>query len=110
MEIIMHRYKEMDLKDSTVINGFPSTSLINSIVASYLVNVLNLDQICGLDSDEFPPVSMIYDSKPKFPARIYADEKAKIVVFLSNLHLTRQWQGMLPTLFCHLQKKQDVQG
>jgi len=84
MEIIMHRYKEMDLEDSTVINGFPSTSLINSIVASYLVNVLNLDQICGLDSDEFPPVSMIYDSKPKFPARIYADEKAKIVVFLSE--------------------------
>lgn len=74
----------MDLEDSTVINGFPSTSLINSIVASYLVNVLNLDQICGLDSDEFPPVSMIYDSKPKFPARIYADEKAKIVVFLSE--------------------------
>jgi len=84
MEIIMHRYKEMDLEDSTVINGFPSTSLINSIVAGYLINVLNLDQICGLDSDEFPPVSMIYDSKPKFPARIYADEKAKIVVFLSE--------------------------
>ncbi len=84
MEIIMHRYKEIDLEDSTIINGFPSTSLINSIVASYLVNVLNLDQICGLDSDEFPPVSMIYDSKPKFPARIYADEKAKIVVFLSE--------------------------
>ncbi len=28
---------------------------------------------------------MIYDSKPKFPARIYGDEKAKIVVFLSEL-------------------------
>ena len=45
---------------------------------------MNIGQICGLDSDEFPPVSMIYDSKPKFPARIYADEKAKIVVFLSE--------------------------
>ncbi len=43
MEIIMHRYKEMDLEDSTVINGFLSTSLINSIVASYLVKVLNLE-------------------------------------------------------------------
>lgn len=74
----------MDLEDSNVINVFPSTSLINSILASYLVSVLNLDQICGLDSDEFPPVSMVYDSKPKFPARIYADENKKIVFFLSE--------------------------
>ena len=34
-----------ELRGITIeINGFPSTSLINSIVASYLVNVLNLDQ------------------------------------------------------------------
>lgn len=84
MEITMHRYKEMDLKGSTLINGFPSSSLMNSIVASYLVNAMSLDQICGLDADEFPPIAMIYDSKPKFPARIYAHEEAKLVVFLSE--------------------------
>ncbi|MCL7412309.1 MAG: PAC2 family protein [ANME-2 cluster archaeon] len=84
MEITMHRYKEMDLKGSTLINGFPSSSLMNSIVASYLVNAIDLDQICGLDADEFPPIAMIYDSKPKFPARIYANEEAKLVVFLSE--------------------------
>jgi len=27
---------------------------------------------------------MIYDGKPKFPARIYGDEKSKIVIFLSE--------------------------
>jgi uncharacterized protein len=84
MEIIMHKYKDMDLKGSTIINGFPSSSLMNSIVASYLVNAMNLDQICGLDADEFPPIAMIYDSKPKFPARIYANEEAKLVVFISE--------------------------
>lgn len=84
MEIKMYRFKEMNLQGSTVINGFPSTSLINSIVASYLVSALNLDQICGLDAEEFPPVSMVYDSKPKLPARIYASEEEKIVVFVSE--------------------------
>ncbi|MDF1558542.1 MAG: PAC2 family protein [ANME-2 cluster archaeon] len=84
MEITMHKYKDMDLKGSTLINGFPSSSLMNSIVASYLINVMNLDQICGLDADEFPPIAMIYDSKPKFPARIYASEEAKLVVFMSE--------------------------
>lgn len=80
----MHKYKDLDLEGSTLINGFPSMGLLNSIVASYLVSALDLDQICGLDSEEFPPISMVYDSKPKFPARIYASEEAKIVVFLSE--------------------------
>ncbi|MCL7416133.1 MAG: PAC2 family protein [ANME-2 cluster archaeon] len=84
MEITMHKYKDMDLKGATLINGFPSGGLMNSIVASYLINALNLDQICGLDADEFPPIAMVYDSKPKFPARIYASEEAKLVVFMSE--------------------------
>ncbi|MDP2766479.1 MAG: PAC2 family protein [Candidatus Methanoperedens sp.] len=84
MEITMHKYKELDLKGATVINGFPSSGLVNTIVASYLVSALKLDQICGLDSEDFPPVSMIYASKPKFPARIYADAQAKVVVFVSE--------------------------
>lgn len=83
----------MDLKDATVINGFPTAGLVSTITANFLIGVLNLDQIAALDSPEFPPVSMIYDAKPKFPARIYADEKRKVVVFLSEftpfINLTR---------------------
>lgn len=83
-EITMYPYKEMNLKGATVINGFPTAGLVSAITANYLIGALNLDQIAVLDSPEFPPVSMIYDTKPKFPARIYADEKAKIAVFLSE--------------------------
>jgi uncharacterized protein len=91
--IEIHKFKEMNLENATVVNGFPSLGLVSTITANYLIGALNLDQIGALDSDEFPPVSMIYASKPKFPARIYADEKAKIVVFLSEFtplpHLVR---------------------
>lgn len=83
-EITMYPYKEINLKGATVINGFPTAGLVSAITANYLIGALNLDQIAVLDSPEFPPVSMIYDAKPKFPARIYGDEKAKIVVFLSE--------------------------
>lgn len=83
-EITMYPYKEMNLKGATVVNGFPTAGLVSTITANYLIGVLNLDQIAVLDSPEFPPVSMIYDAKPKFPARIYADEKSKVVVFLSE--------------------------
>jgi uncharacterized protein len=84
VEILIHKFKDMDLKGATVVNGFPSLGLVSTITANYLIGTINLDQIGALDSEAFPPVSMIYAAKPKFPARIYADENAKIVVFLSE--------------------------
>ncbi|NOZ77489.1 MAG: proteasome assembly chaperone family protein [Euryarchaeota archaeon] len=84
-EIVVHRYKDMELEGaSIIINGFPTRGLVSTIVANYLIGSLNLDQIGALDSESFPPISMIYASKPKFPARIYADEASKVVVFLSE--------------------------
>ena len=74
----------MNLEGATIIDGFPTVGLVSTIAANFLIGVLKLDQICAMDSDLFPPVSMIYACKPKFPARIYADDDAKVVVFLSE--------------------------
>lgn len=88
MSVEINEFKKMRLNGATVIDGFPSISLINTIAANYLVATLDLDQIAALDSDMFPAVSMIYASKPKFPARIYASENFKIVVFLSEFRIS----------------------
>ncbi|MDI6859370.1 MAG: PAC2 family protein [Methanocellales archaeon] len=82
--IEVHKFKDISLRGATVIDGFPTIGLVSTITANYLIGALRLDQISALDSPDFPPVSMIYASKPKFPARIYADEKVKVVVFLSE--------------------------
>ena len=74
----------MDLKGATIIEGFSSVGLVSTIVATYLIDYLKLDQICAVDSEEFPPTSMIYATKPKFPARIYASSEKKIGVFLAE--------------------------
>lgn len=74
----------MDLKDATIIEGFPSVGLVSTIVATYLIDYLKLDQICAVDSEAFPPTSMVYAMKPKFPARIYACSERKIGVFLAE--------------------------
>lgn len=83
-KITIYPLKEVNLKGATVINGFPSSGLVSAITANYLIGALKLDQIAALDSPSFPPVSMIYNAKPKFPARIYADEKSRLVVFISE--------------------------
>jgi len=87
IEIELREFKKMKLNGATIIDGFPSVGLVNTIAANYLVAALNLDQIVALDSDRFPAVSMIYANKPKFPARVYASEELKTVVFLSEFRI-----------------------
>lgn len=82
--IEMRKFKDIDLKGATIIEGFPSIGLVSTIVATYLIDYLKLDQICAVDSEAFPPTSMIYAKKPKFPARIYASSEKKIGVFLAE--------------------------
>jgi len=77
-------FKQVDLTGGVVIEGFPSVGLVTTIVATYLISSLKLDQIAAMDSAWFPPVSMIYAEKPKFPARIYASPEHKAAVCLSE--------------------------
>ena len=84
LNIEVKKFKDMNLEGGTIIEGSPGIGLVSSIAATYLVDLLKLDQICAFDSEAFPSTSMIYASKPKFPARIYADSKHKIGVFLSE--------------------------
>jgi len=84
VEIETRKFKDIDLKGGTILEGFPGIGLVGPIAATYLIDYLKLDQICALDSEDFPPISMIYAYKPKFPARIYASSEYKIGLFLSE--------------------------
>ena len=99
VEIKVYEWKPMDVRGMTVLNGFPSAGLVSTITANYLIGALNLEQWGALDSEDFPPVAMIYDKKPKFPARIYANEKVKVAVILSEFtplpHLVRPISRMM---------------
>ncbi|MBU0497658.1 MAG: PAC2 family protein [Candidatus Thermoplasmatota archaeon] len=82
--IEIKKFKDMDLSSGTIIEGSPGVGLVSTIAATYLIDYLKLDQICAFDSEDFPPTSMIYASKPKFPARIYASSKHKLGIFLTE--------------------------
>jgi len=82
--IDLYKFKDVDLKDGTVIVGHPSVGMISSIAISYLVDKLDLDQVAALDSDQFPPISLVFNNKPKCPARIYAREDLKIAAIVSE--------------------------
>ncbi len=84
--IEIHLLKEVDLRGSTLIDGFPSVGLVSSIVANYLIGVLKLEQIGVIDSPRFPTVALVKDGVPLNPVRIYAGgpEGGKVVIFISE--------------------------
>ncbi|MEW5937007.1 MAG: PAC2 family protein [Candidatus Thermoplasmatota archaeon] len=90
-DVKIYELTRVDLRGATVLDGFPSVGLVSSIVANYLINVLNMKQIGLMDSLYFPTVSLVRDAVPLHPVRIYASERAGmdregdiLVVFISE--------------------------
>jgi uncharacterized protein len=82
----IHQLKEVDLRGSTLIDGFPSVGLVSSIVANYLVEMLGMEQIGIMDSPRFPTVALVKDGVPLNPVRIYAGDSrgGPVVIFISE--------------------------
>ncbi|HYB62837.1 MAG TPA: PAC2 family protein [Thermoplasmata archaeon] len=91
----IYEIKRVDVEGAIVIDGFPSVGLVSSIVANYLVDTLQMEQIGIVESAAFPTVSLVRNGIPQHPVRIYAGRpKAdragqgadKIVAFVSEFH------------------------
>ncbi|MGA1819479.1 MAG: proteasome assembly chaperone family protein [Thermoplasmatota archaeon] len=90
-DIEIYEYRRLDLRDSFIIDGFPSVGLVSTITASYIVAALDMELIGVMDSVYFPTVSVIRDGEPHHPVRFYAGDLegpdgdwTRLVVFLSE--------------------------
>lgn len=81
-DLRVHQFDDVDLEGVTVIDGFPSVGLVSTIAANYLIDVLELEQVGIVDSAYFPTVSIVRDSDPMYPVRLYAGDE--IAVFISE--------------------------
>ncbi|MEM0492664.1 MAG: PAC2 family protein [Candidatus Thermoplasmatota archaeon] len=80
-------FEDVDLKNATVIAGFPSIGLVSTIVANYMIDALGLRQIGALHSPQFPTLSVVHTGEPLSPVRIYAgtlNNGQKLSVFVSE--------------------------
>jgi uncharacterized protein len=78
------KFKDIDLKGGIILDCIPTVSIVSGIVGTHIVSELNLDQAFALESEQFPPVSMVFSKKPKFPARGYVSEELKLGVILTE--------------------------
>lgn len=76
----------IDVKGGYLIDGFPYTGLANAIATESLVNSTSQFELAGvLDSELFPPISIVREEVPNFPARILVNKNLKLAVFSSYL-------------------------
>ncbi|MGB6462609.1 MAG: PAC2 family protein [Nitrosotalea sp.] len=85
-EITVRELKSINIEGGFVVDGFPYAGLANAIATESLINTTSEFELAGvLDSELFPPISIIRDEVPNFPARIFVNEDLKVAVFSSYL-------------------------
>lgn len=85
--IEVRKVKDVNLKGGIVLDGFPSVGLANAIASECLIHSLRTELVAVLDSPAFPPLSVVRNSVPNFPARVYANEELGLAVFVSELNI-----------------------
>jgi uncharacterized protein len=83
----VNKKRRYNLQGGTILDGFPSTGLVNAIAIECLIRSVRTELVAILDSPEFPPVSLVTDGRPQFPARIYVNESLKVAFFISELDI-----------------------
>jgi uncharacterized protein len=82
--IEIRKLKEINIEGGVVFDGFQGFGLTSTIAIGCFINSLKTELVGILDSPLFPPMSVIYNAKPNFPARIYANEEKKLAFFVSE--------------------------
>jgi uncharacterized protein len=84
--VVVREIIPIDIKDGYLVDGFPYTGLANAIATESLASNTSQFELAGvLDSKLFPPISIIREEVPNFPARILVNKNLKLAIFSSYL-------------------------
>jgi len=85
-DIFVREINQIDVEGGYLVDGFPYTGLANAIATESLINNTAQFELAGiLDSELFPPISIVREEVPNFPARILVNKNLKVAVFSSYL-------------------------
>ncbi len=79
--------KPINLEGGYLIDGFPSVGFTSAIATESMVHTSQFELAGIIDSDNFPPVSLVKDGKPNYPTRIFVNNDLKVAIFSSYLTL-----------------------
>ncbi len=106
--IIIKELKPLNLEDGYLIDGFPSVGFSSAIASESMIHTSKFELAGIIDSDRFPPISIIKDGKPNYPSRIFVNEDLKVGVFLSYLTLDQSLHRTVAKTMLKWAKKHKI--
>jgi uncharacterized protein len=86
-KIRIRELKPINLEGGYLIDGFPSVGFSSAIATESMIHTSRFELAGVIDSESFPPISIVKNGEPNFPTRIFVNENLKVGIFLSFLTL-----------------------
>jgi len=106
--IRIRELKKLNLDGGYLIDGFPSVGFSSAIATESMVHTSQFQLAGVIDSESFPPISVVKDGKPNFPTRIFVNEDLKVGIFLSYLTLDQSLHRVTAKTMLSWAKKHKI--
>ena len=106
--IRIRELKKLDLDGGYLIDGFPSMGFSSAIATESMIHTSQFELGGVIDSEDFPPISVVKDGKPNFPTRIFVNGDLKVGIFLSYLTLDQSLHRVTAQTMLSWAKKHKI--
>lgn len=107
-KIRIRELKKLELEGGYLIDGFPSVGFTSAIATESMIHTSQFELGGVIDSESFPPISVVKDGKPNFPTRIFVNENLKVGIFLSYLTLDQSLHRVTAKTMLSWAKKHKI--
>ncbi|MCV0367780.1 MAG: PAC2 family protein [Nitrosopumilus sp.] len=108
-EIKIREIIPINLEGGYLIDGFPSVGFSSAIASESMINTSNFELAGTIDSESFPPISIIKNKIPNFPTRIFVNESLKVGIFLSYFTLEESLHRVTANAMLEWAKKHKIE-
>lgn len=107
-KIRIRELTKIDLEGGYLIDGFPSMGFSSAIATESMIHTSQFELAGVIDSESFPPISIVKNGKPNFPTRVFVNKDLRVAVFLSYLTIDQPLQRITAGTMLNWAKKHKI--
>jgi uncharacterized protein len=107
-KITIKEFRPLNLEGGYLIDGFPSVGLSSVIATESMMHASQFKLAGIVDSDVFPPISLIKNGEPNFPARLFVNDDIKVAAFLSHIAVEGSLHKIIAKKMLSWAKKEKI--